>query len=214
MKSFFPLFSPKDNVHFFVSLNLDVLEVIVLWPTWSQVELGHLWKWARLKILELNSATRTIIMCARTITSRSECGITTIIRENHRICKHNHIFGDFVLMLVKKHFWSMGCPTFSHLAPKIISLIPFRSVTSLKLVSLVGSIKRSIMTWSPSSLLNPRIISRGCIYLQRHQKFRESFLWGSYWRTWPVSRTARGDSGRKASSPRSCSIHAYFGLMS
>ena len=49
LKSFFPLLYPKDNFHFFVSIDLDVLEVIVLWSTWSQVELGHLWKWARLQ---------------------------------------------------------------------------------------------------------------------------------------------------------------------
>ena len=30
LKSFFPLLYPKDNFHFFVSIDLDVLEVIVL----------------------------------------------------------------------------------------------------------------------------------------------------------------------------------------
>ena len=119
MKSFFSSFYLKDNFHFFASLNLDVLEVIVLWSTWSQVELCHLWKSTRLQPMEMNSAVNSIIKQQQpTTTLRLENGTTPRNRENHRICKHNHIFCDFVLVLVKKHFGSMGCPTFSHLAPK------------------------------------------------------------------------------------------------
>ena len=63
--------------------------------------------------------------------------------EQHRVCKHNHIFGDFILVLVKKHFGSMGCPTFSHLATKndIFNTIPKYYQSE---VSVIGGVHQEV----------------------------------------------------------------------
>ena len=87
-------------------------------------------------------------------------------------------------------------------------------ITSLKFVSFVGSIKRSIMTCRPSSLLKPRIISRGCIWGEFVLLYWPTICWITKLLldppTWPDSRISRGGSGRNASSPRPFSF--YFNI--
>ena len=152
------------------SANLDVLKVVVLWSARAQIELCH---------LGVDPDSKLMMM----VMGGNECKWTKG-GDHWPYLQDRQRQGWLPPRVGQRASLDRGSSSFLAPWPGLSAIVEAlknikidgltiiinsytsveNQITSLKFVSLVGSIRRSIITCRPSSLLNPRIISRGCIW--------------------------------------------------